>query len=166
MPVWCAGSWAVGQRSQPTAQLTLARDQAPFGWTTFSAVGLKLLSPNAWPDLGVSTTATMQRTPASCAQVTSCLRTTTRSSVEDALFWEFVAVPQLQPRAGQQTPRWVTLPPLSHLLQHAMLALFSTQVHERRSKRDNRKGTMPFGQHAKSALAWAPRREGKHRTGC
>lgn len=133
-PTWCASSWAAGQRSRPTAQLTLAGDRAEFGWTTFSATGPKLPCPNAWPDLGVPTTATMEKTPVSCAQVTSYLWTRKRRSVGDALLRGFVPVSQLQSRAGQQTPGWVTLSPLSHL-NNMPRWHSSTQVHESKEQR-------------------------------
>lgn len=29
---WCAGSWAVGQQSQPLALLSLDKELAKFGW--------------------------------------------------------------------------------------------------------------------------------------
>lgn len=164
MPAWCAGSWAAGRQSQPTALLTLAGDRAPFGWTMFSAVGPKVPCPNAWPDLGVSATVTTEKTPALCAQVTSRLQTRRRSSAEDALLRGFVPVSQLQPRAGQQTAGWVgDLVPLvpSPTTCHA-----GTLWHTLRSSGDNRKGTMHFGQHTKSVLTWAAGREGKHRTRC
>lgn len=69
MPWWCAGSWAAGRLFQPQDQLGLGGDPVASGWMKSTAQGKKMTSPSAKQRLGVSTTATMGKMPAWCAQV-------------------------------------------------------------------------------------------------
>jgi len=70
MPKWCADSWAAALRYLLQAGLGLAGAMIPSGWRQSAAKGQRLPLPSAEPRCGASTTATMGKTPAWCAQVT------------------------------------------------------------------------------------------------